>query len=287
LGTTNEQLVIEDRSTGEINKVPIEDLMLVILEEHQVTISVACLAKLASYGVGVIYCDETHHPNNVSIPYFGHSLQGKIVAAQLKNQNANAPVLWQQLVKAKLANQAMALKKVGQNYLHLQKLSEKVKPMDETHLEAQGARKYFSPLFGEDFSRDPEGGWPNNWLNYTYSILRALAAKSITMSGLIGYVGLFHRNQYNHWPLADDVMEPYRPVADLIVYRLWQNYQGEYGIKSLSPTIKKALLGVITTDVMMEGKQRPLYLAMQDTCTSLQQVLMEQNSQLRLPNLCQ
>lgn len=263
---------------------PAEDLNLVIIEAPQTTLSLGALQLMMRYQVGLICCDEKHLPTGLMMPLVGSTLQGKYQSIQIKKTEKAAPVLWQQIVSQKIKNQAIVLSHINQSHPRLLRLAERVSLLDTQSHEGQAARIYFPLLFGESFFRDPEGSFPNTQLNYGYAILRSMMAKALVGAGLQLHPGLFHRNQYNPFPLADDLMEPYRPLVDWLVYRyIWQEEQAE---SPLITTDQKALLvNVLHRDIMCNGRLRAVHHAMCETATSLCQHYMGVSRGLVLPEV--
>ncbi|MEN9548002.1 MAG: hypothetical protein RIR12_593 [Bacteroidota bacterium] len=268
LKTANEQLVVELKDAKEPKIIPIEDVGLLILDHQQITITQALLAKLLANNTAVISCDDTHHPTGMLLSLDGHSLQSQKFKAQV---DATVPLkkqLWQQTVMAKIENQAAMLGFRKEENKLLTNLAASVKSGDSENAEAQAAAYYWKRLFPEflDFRRERYGPPPNNLLNYGYAILRALVARSLVGSGLLPTLGIYHRNQYNAYCLADDIMEPYRPYVDYVVYQLVRN-NGKF--LEMNPAMKKALLEIPAMDVVIDGKKSPLMNAVQRTTASL------------------
>lgn len=268
LHTKNEQMVIEIRDTGESVQASIEDLALVILDHQQITISQGLIAKMMAYNVAMITCDQTHHPAGILLTLDGHTLQSQ---RHQKQVEASAPLkkqLWQQTIQAKVLNQARHLKcqKIESKYLI--KLAGEVKSGDSDNIEARAAAYYWKRIFPDflQFSRNRDGNPPNNLLNYGYAILRALVARSLVGSGLIPSLGIHHRNQYNSFCLADDIMEPYRPYVDKVVCEIVR-MNGKF--LDMSPNIKKSLLNITAIDVKIDGEKSPLMNAVQRTTASV------------------
>lgn len=269
LSTRNEQLVVNfpEGDTDE-KSIPIEDLGYVVLEHPQITITNGLLMKLLQNKTAVITCDKQHLPNGFLQPLVGHSEQTERIRQQL---NASVPLkkqLWQQTVTAKVANQAKHLLKQGKNALKLKRWADEVRSGDVGNIEAIAAAYYFQNLFDEveGFSRNQKGVAPNNLLNYGYAILRAITARALLSSGLLPSVGIFHSNKYNAFCLADDVMEPYRPFVDALVYHI---VESGYSTEEIDKKIKSELLLIPAMDVIIDGKQSPLMVAMSRTTNSL------------------
>ena len=263
----NEQLIIE-LSREEARSVPIEDIGIVILDHQQITITQAVLAKLLANNTAVITCDHTHHPVGLQLCLEGHTLQSQKFKAQISASLPLKKQLWQQTVMAKIENQAAVLKSERSENKYLISLAAKVRSGDAGNLEAKAALYYWKNIFPEflEFTRQREGVPPNNLLNYGYAILRAVVARSLVASGLLPTLGIFHRNQYNAYCLADDIMEPYRPYVDKVVCDIVR-MNGRF--LELGPGMKKQLLGIPAMDVIIEGQQSPLMNAVQRTTASL------------------
>ncbi|WMJ72375.1 type II CRISPR-associated endonuclease Cas1 [Cytophagaceae bacterium ABcell3] len=288
LNTRNEQLVINfpnaeglDEMTR-MNTVPIEDIGVVILDNQRITISHALIAKLLSNNSALITCDFSHHPTGLLLNLDGNQLQSARFKAQTEASVPLKKQLWQQTVKAKISNQAALLKKKCLNNGNLCRWSENVRSGDPENLEARASVYYWKNIFlnlatsdlplSENhkklyfFKRDREGMPPNNLLNYGYTILRAIVARSLVGSGLLPTLGIFHRNQYNAYCLADDIMEPYRPYVDELIYSILEKNED---FEDLPPALKKELLIIPTLDVTINGERSPLMIGVQKTTASL------------------
>lgn len=268
LNTKTEQLVIQKQDDGEVVSVPIEDVGLVILDHAQITITSGVMAKMLEKNVAIVTCDATHHPTGLMLNLDGHTLQSKQFAAQLESSVPVRKQLWQQTVTAKICNQAMLLKQQQKENRFLLNLAKDVKSGDSENSEAKAASYYWKNLFPPyiGFRRDRYGMPPNNMLNYGYAILRAVVARSLVGSGLLPTVGIFHRNQYNAYCLADDIMEPYRPFVDKLVCSLTDQMEPAM---ELTTELKRILLTVPAMDTFIDGQKSPLMIAVQRTTASL------------------
>ncbi|MBS1782644.1 MAG: type II CRISPR-associated endonuclease Cas1 [Bacteroidetes bacterium] len=290
LKTQNEQMVIDLpvvkglRLMPETKQTPIEDIGIVVLDHQQITISQALMAKLLDNNVALITCDQTHHPVGLMLNLNGHTMQSQKFKAQLETSIPIKKQLWQQTVSAKIANQAALLQIERAENKILIRYAREVKSGDSENHEAKAAAYYWKNLFPEflAFTRQREGLPPNNLLNYGYAILRALTARSLVMSGLLPTLGIFHRNQYNAYCLADDIMEPYRPFVDRVVCRI-VSLNGQF--LELTPNMKKDLLAIPAMDVMLEGERSPLMNAMQRTTASLAKCFEGATRKLVYPTL--
>lgn len=261
------QLVIEmeERSAT----VPIEDIGIVFLEHPQIIITQTVLQRLMSNNAAVITCDEKHLPAGMFLNLEGHSEHAARTRAQLESSEPLRKQLWQQTIKAKIHNQAAVLYYAQHPEKPLKEMTKEVLSGDSSNIEGRAARYYWKHLFKRDFiffERDRDGETPNNMLNYGYAVLRACVARSLVGAGLLPVRGIHHRNQYNAYALADDIMEPYRPYVDKLVYDLIQEHDD---IEELTKPLKTALLKIPTIDVHLEGKKSPLMVALGRTSASL------------------
>ena len=284
LKTLNEQLIVELPDTGEKKQVPIEDIGIVILDHQQITITQALIAKLLENNTALITCNDTHHPTGLLLNLDGNTLQSQKFKAQIEASQPLKKQLWQQTVSAKIANQAalLGIEKAANGILL--RYAKDVKSGDSGNHEAKAAAYYWKHLFHEflQFKRDRYGEPPNNLLNYGYAILRAVVARNLVGSGLLPTLGIFHRNQYNAYCLADDIMEPYRPFVDQVVCKII-SMNGQY--LDMTPAMKKELLTIPVIDVMIDEQKSPLMLAVQRTTASLSKCYEGESRKLLYPEL--
>ncbi|PUZ29377.1 type II CRISPR-associated endonuclease Cas1 [Chitinophaga parva] len=284
LKTTNEQMVIEIKGE-DLKSAPIEDLGLLILDNAQITITQALMSKLLANNVALITCNETHHPVGLFLNLDGHTLQSQKFQAQVEASIPLKKQLWQQTVISKISNQAALLAKERSDNKLLLRLAREVKSGDSENHEGQAAVYYWKHLFPDflEFTRDRDGVPPNNLLNYGYAVLRAVVARSIVGSGLLPTLGIFHRNQYNAYCLADDIMEPYRPYVDMIVCSI-VTMNGRY--LEMTPAMKKQLLSIPAMDVLIDDQKSPLMNAVQRTTASLAKCFEGKARKILYPTLC-
>lgn len=267
LSTKNEQLLVSFPDDKPDRTVPIEDIGMLVLENQQITITNGLLCKLTNRKVAVVSCNGQHLPEGLLLPMQGHTEQTERVRYQLEASQPLKKNLWQQTVSAKIKNQYTLLKEKGKESKRMEYLYKNVSSGDSGNHEAQAAAIYWQTLFDiPDFNRGQNGIPPNNLLNYGYAILRAVIARAWVSSGMLPGVGIWHRNKYNAYCLADDIMEPYRPYVDLVVAFIVENNDE---IDELTTDLKKELLAIPALDVIIEGQKSPLMVAASRTSSSL------------------
>lgn len=260
--------------------IPIEDIGVVVLDNRQITVTHGVLEELLGNNVAIITCDSSCMPIGLMLPLSGNSIQNERFRAQLDSSLPLRKQLWQQTIEQKISNQAYVLSESrGVEVRNMYKWASSVKSGDTDNLEARAAVYYWSNLF-ENFKRDRDGTPPNNLLNYGYSILRAVVARSLVCSGLLPTLGIHHHNRYNAYCLADDIMEPYRPIVDRVVIDLYDS-----GLTELTKDVKARLLAIPTLDVNIGALRRPLMVAVSQTTTSLYRCFASESRKITYPKL--
>jgi CRISP-associated protein Cas1 len=262
----------------ELGQVALDDIAAVIGNAHGLSYTNNLLVELAQRGAPFVLCAGNHNAVGMLLPIDGNHQQGKRIDAQLSATEPMRKRLWAAIVRAKLEQQAAALEAAGQPPAPLAALASKVKSGDPENLEAQGARRYWSMLFGEGFRRDQNAGNINGLLNYGYTVLRAAVARSTIAAGLHPTIGLHHSNDSNPMRLVDDLMEPFRPVVDLKVWQLQRAGESE-----VSQETKRALLRTLYDDMQTDAGATPVMVCTQKLAVSLAQVFMGERDKLYLP----
>ena len=275
----NRQLLI-DKEGETVARVPIEDLAVLILQHPAIVISQSLIIACQENNVVIIFCDARHLPYSVIFPLTeGNSLHTKMLREQI---NVTLPIkkrIWQQIVTQKIAGQATTLKRLGKNSQTLEHLARQVKTGDREHHEAQAAQKYWHMLFGQEFRRDTEAEGINAMLNYGYAIMRAAIARAIVGSGLHPALGLQHHNQYNGLCLADDLMEPFRPWIDLLVFKIVE----ENSHATIETNTKQQLLALLSEPVTMQGKTMPMMVSCHYLTADLKRAFQDKTVTLKYP----
>lgn len=248
--------------------VAIEDIGVIVIDHYQISVTHAVLHKLLENNAAIITCNDKHHPTGLMLNLDGHTQQSEKFQAQVEASEPLKKQLWQQTIKAKIQNQSAVLEKWEIDNSYLKRYAQLVLSGDTSNQEAQAARYYWKVLFNEEdpfFVRERFGEYPNNFLNYGYAILRATVARGLVSSGLLPTLGIHHRNKYNAYCLADDIMEPYRPYVDHLVKEVMlENEEQE-----LTTEIKRRLLNIPNLDLRIDGKDSPLMVGLQRTTASL------------------
>lgn len=281
LSLKNNQLVVLYKDMpDEKRTIPIEDIGCVIVENQMTTMTMPIINALADANVAVIICDGKSMPNAMVQSFGANITQGETLRNQMSVGEVLKKQLWKQIVEAKIRNQALLLNKLGKNGDKLKPFYMNVKSGDSDNREGIAARLFWQELFGDGFTRDREEPGLNALLNYGYTILRAATARSLVASGLLPAIGLFHHNRSNAFPLADDVMEPYRPYVDEIVYTMYQ--QGQV---TLNQQTKGMLINVLYCDTKFEKVMRPLSVGLTMTTASLTKCYAKETTKIVFPSI--
>lgn len=277
----DEQMHILCPETKELKgKVPVEDLGLLMLDHFQITISHQLIQKMMGNNVVVVSCDAHHLPHGIMLPLHGHTEHSDRVKDQLEASEPLKKQLWKQTIECKIENQTEVLKRLGNYYEPMLGYQENVKSGDSSNMEGIAAQHYWKYLISLDFLRQRFGDSPNQYFNFGYAVLRSIVARAIVETGLLPVLGIFHKNKYNAYCLADDLMEPYRPIVDwLVMDWLTKNPETE----ELTKEFKSHILQIATKDVTIEGKTRPVLVGVKTTATSLYKCYTGEKRQIAYP----
>lgn len=257
-------LKVEEKG-AEVGRIALDDINAVIVHAHGTTWSANLVAALAERGAPIVFCGSNHSPVAVTLPLAGHHAQGARIQAQWATGRPLMKQLWRLIVIAKVRTQAALLEARGvreAEALHF--LSRRVRSGDPDNIEAQAARRYWPLLMGEGFRRDRDAGDINALLNYGYAVLRATVARAIVAAGLHPTIGIHHANRANAFALADDLVEPFRPLVDALALAL-----AAQGITELDPPAKRRFARLIAFDVRIDGEASPVSVAAQRLAQSL------------------
>ena len=278
LSLKNCQLVITWKDNKDKVTRPIEDIGCVVLENQMISITLPLLNELVKNNVAVILCDNKQMPTAMLQSLDANCTQAESLKYQLGVSEPMKKQAWKQIIEAKIRNQASVLKNTQNKGEVLKPFYTNVKSGDSDNREGLAAKTYWSNLFGKNFKREREGCPPNSLLNYGYSILRAATARALLGSGLLPNLGIFHKSRYNAFPLADDVMEPYRPYVDNLVFQLYKDGKFE-----LNKDSKTTILHILSCDVNIGQVMRPQQIALTITTASLVKYYAGEIKKLSLP----
>jgi CRISPR-associated protein Cas1 len=275
----NLQLVI--KSEIRESSIPAEDIGFLVIDNPEIYLSIPAMNLLIENNTSVIICNSNHLPNGMFLNLNSHHIQQEIFKNQI---NASVPLkkqLWQQTIVEKISNQGILLEKITECKNSFDFLASKVLSGDSSNMEGVAASQYWKSFFEHKFKRERFGDYPNNFLNYGYAILRAATARALSGSGLLNTLGIHHKSKYNAFALADDIMEPFRPIVDEKVYELMQNYDEQ----ELNTLLKSELLQILTRTVYFKEEKSPLMVALQKTASSLQQCYTGERKKIKYPKL--
>ena len=279
----DKQLKITDPTTQSVKgSVPIEDLGLLMFDHYQITVSHQLLQELMKNNVVLISCDEKHLPLGAMLPFSGNTQYSERVKTQLEVSEPLKKQLWKQTIECKILNQAKVLEHLGKYAEPMYDYLKEVKSGDTTNMEGIAAQHYWKYLIDYNFLRDRFGEYPNQFFNFGYGVLLSIVARALVDTGLLLVLGIFHRNKYNPYCLASDIMEPYRPIVDLLVME-WLTAHPE--VEELNKESKAYILQMATRDVQIEKNIHPLIVAVKNTTSSLYKCYTGEKRLIAYPEL--
>jgi CRISP-associated protein Cas1 len=248
-------LAIEQEATA---FVPFEDIAVVVLNHREITLTHSVLSACAEYGISLFATGANHQPSGVFLPFLQHSRATRMLRLQLELPKPMAKQTWAAIVRSKINNQAEI-----DGHDRLESYARRIRSGDTENLEGQAAAFYFPKLFDANFHRSQDR-WTNAALNYGYAVLRGTIARGLVAHGLLPSLGLFHASEQNAFNLADDLIEPFRPLVDLFVATQTTKDDSE-----LQPTDKVAIVGLLNTDVAMPRGVMSVLSAIEQSVESL------------------
>lgn len=270
-------LAIEQEQTA---FVPFEDIAIIVLNHREIQLTHPVLSACADYGIGLYATGDNHQPNGVFLPFLAHSRTTRLMRKQMDIPRPLAKQAWANIVRRKIENQTAVLRFCAKNGVdRMDSYARRVRSGDTENLEGQAAAFYFTQLFGQGFYRAEER-WANAALDYGYAVLRGAIARGLVAHGMHPPIGLFHASEQNAFNLADDLIEPFRPLVDLHVAKNPAPTEGD-----LAPQDKAALVALLNVDVgMPQGKMSALS-AIEYAIESLARLFEQGDSELELPTL--
>lgn len=280
LRVEHRQLVIERPDQPQAS-VPLTETAAVVLAHPRASCSLPAFGGLMDAGAAVVVCNGRNLPVGMMLPLVSHSTQTQRFAAQAGAALPLKKRLWQRIVKRKILAQAELLVELRDNDFGLVELARRVRSGDAGNLESQAARRYWPALFDNPaFRRRYDAEDQNRLLNYGYAVLRAVVGRAICAAGLHPSLGLHHHNQYNAFCLADDLMEPYRPLVDAAVVQHAASYGQDAPLDRLA---KQSLLEAITKPYRADDEVRTLFEIISRTACSLAGVYLGERRELTYP----
>ena len=282
--TKNQQLVL--KSEVRENAIPIEDIGFLVLDHAEIYLSIPAMNLIVENNTAIIICGSNHLPNGMFLNLNSHHIQQEIFKNQIEASIPLKKQLWQQTIIEKIKNQGELLEKITKSKNTFEFLASKVLSGDTTNMEGVAAQQYWKnfPLPNHEkdgIKRERYGDYPNNFLNYGYAILRAATARALSGSGLLNTLGIHHKSKYNAFALADDIMEPFRPIVEEKVFDIMKRYQEQ----ELNTAIKAEMLQMLTQTVYFKEEKSPLMVGLQKTASSLQQCFTGDRKKIKYPKL--
>ncbi len=262
----------------ELGRVPLADILVLIISGMGNSLSTNVINALLEKDVSIIFCGPNYHPLGLVWPLGSHHLPVQRLKLQIAASRPLKKRLWQRLVQAKILNQSAVLNYFGAPDPALAGLAKRVGSGDPENCEAQAARRYWSPLMGSEFRRNTDGGGINSLLNYGYAVLRAATARAVAVSGLYPALGVHHHSQANAFCLVDDLIEPFRPLVDLTVKKLYRD-----GVVEIEPDSKRRLAGILNLDLTSHLGVSPLSQCLLRLAQSLVRSFETGKAELVLP----
>ncbi|MBF0416343.1 MAG: type II CRISPR-associated endonuclease Cas1 [Magnetococcales bacterium] len=263
---------------GELGRVALDDIGVVVAAGYGITMSNELLVALAGRGAGFVVCNHRFEPTAWLLPVSGHHQQSRRMQQQLQAGKPLKKRLWQSIIQGKIRFQAEVLAALQISHEVVASMAQNVRSGDPGNLEAQAARRYWPLLMGKEFRRDPQSDAVNSMLDYGYTILRSCAARAVTAAGLHPSLGIHHYGPGNPFCLADDIMEPFRPVVDLAVVMLRRE-----GREQVDRDTKARLVGVLLQDTLGKQGTTPVATAITRLVVSVAHSFENSQSMIELP----
>ena len=282
VSTKNLQIVIQTEFRE--SSIPAEDIGYLVIDHPQVFVSIPAMNLLIDNNAAIVVCGNNHLPNGMFLNLNSHHIQQEVFRNQMEASLPLKKQLWQQTAMEKIRNQGLLLERITGEKNSFDFIMSKVLSGDTSNMEGVAANMYWKTFFEHcdiKVKRERFGNFPNNFLNYGYAILRAATARSLSGSGLLNTLGIHHRNKYNAYALADDMMEPYRPLVDEKVFELIAKSDEQ----ELTTSTKAEFLKILTQTVYFNEEKSPLMIGLQRSASSLQQCFMGEKKKINYPKL--
>lgn len=261
--------------------VPVRDIAVLMLSNPAISITQLAISAIIENGGMVVTCNQKYLPVGMFLPVGVHSTAARNYEAQIYATEPMKKQIWKQIITKKIAFQSQTLNYIKGNDHGLKNLCKKVQSGDTGNVEGYAARLYWQRLFDQEFNRNPDAIDQNRFLNYGYTVMRACAARALCSSGLHPSFGVHHHNQYDAFRLADDIMEPFRPMVDLKVVEILKNNDP---YTEMNKDIKRILLSVLNDTVKLKKKSYTPFEALTACSSSLLEVFERKKKKVVLPD---
>jgi CRISPR-associated protein Cas1 len=277
------QLIVKQEGE-QVGSIPCEDIGVLLVDHRGTTYTHCVFTELLENGAAVVLCGENHHPTGMLLPIESNTLQTERFRQQIDAKEPVKKRLWKQIVRAKIKHQAKLAGKDSDIYKVLMLLRDKVRSGDPENIEARASKKFWAIYLQDviDFHRNINGSPPNNMLNYGYMVMRAAIARALCSAGLLPSLGIHHRNRYNAFCLADDMLEPFRGFVESNVREICE---GEGLASELDQRIKARILEVLYEPIVIAGFKGPLMVSLHRTMASLQRCFAGEQKYVDLPEI--
>lgn len=290
LSIQHKNICIKKQNTV-LGTVALDMIACVLLTAQGITLSKQFLACMGEENIPVLVMGSNYLPVSMALPVSSHYRHLAVAEEQIKAGPIIKKQIWQQIVAAKIKNQAQALEKcilpsndgAKKDIETLKSLAQRVRSGDSDNKEAQAARIYWQALFGKNFLRNTEEEGINSFLNYGYAVLRAVCARALCASGFLPMFGVHHRNQFNAFCLADDIMEPFRPFVDCLVHECIQN--SENAQPNLTAQNKRRISAILQSPLYMGEEESTLMPVVLKTAQALYKSYGAKRALLSFPEL--
>lgn len=287
LKLADNNLILSQAKDNTPISIPLSDIDTIVLESLQSSITSQLLSKIAEYKIVFVLCDSNFTPNGILYHMGAHCRNTKVAKAQIAMPQVQKDLLWQQIIRQKILNQAQVLLKKSNNQIAYEKLLEYANDVqigDGGFVEGYASALYFSKLFPQ-LKRRRENliDIRDSALNYGYAILRSCISRSLTATGLLPMFGIKHDNELNAFNLVDDMIEPFRPLVDSVVYDLFVGVE-DFGI-FLQKEHKVALLSILSQKCLIENQNKSITIAIETVCESLKKAIILYRNEINLPRI--
>lgn len=279
-------LCVTNNITNKTSEVALDDILSLIISANNTSISKNAINEITQNDGAIIFCGKNYMPTSITLPYSNHWQNGERIRKQIDASLPLQKTLWKTLIERKISNQALVLNwfnSSSKRIPRLKQLAKTVKSGDSTNNEATAAQLYFKELFGSNFIRDRNKNDVNILLNYTYTVLRACIARAVTGAGLLPALGIVHSNKLNPFTLVDDLIEPYRPLADALVFDMLNDIENKNDV-NLTPDIKRKLTRITNISLDNKNGYLPLATSVFNTANSLAKSYIDKKNLLEIDN---